>query len=167
MLKSIPSSGRRLLAALCLCLLASAVVASAASRFVGPLLNVSLDGSITRGSQTLTLAEMVRPGDTLNWRMVIANRGDGPSPSVWSVDGQVDPKTVYVMGSGSCDGSPAVSYSLDGENFSARPVETYMEAGVQKQRPAPVEAYRAVRFTWSDSINAGEVRACRYQARVR
>jgi hypothetical protein len=155
------------LAALCLFLLASGVVASSASRFLGPLLNVSLEGTITRGSQTLPLSEMARPGDTLNWRMVVSNRGDGPSPSVWSVDGQVDPKTVYVIGSGGCDGSPAVSYSLDGENFSARPVENYTEGGVQKQRPAPVEAYRAVRFSWSNSINAGEVRACRYQARVR
>src|SRR3982751_4752030 len=125
MFRRFPSSGRLALVALCLFLLPSGVVASSASTLAGPLLNVSLEGSISRGSDTLPLSEQARPGDVLNWHMVISNRGDGPSPSVWSVDGEIDSKTVIVVGSAQGDGSPAVTFSIDGgRTFSARPMET-------------------------------------------
>jgi len=163
-----------MLAALCCFLLAGVVAASSApsiaGRPAGPLLKVELGGVVQRGSESVSLdaAGKVNPGEVLAWRMAVSNLGDAPSPSVWSVDGDVDAATVYVPGSARADGSPAVTFSIDGgRTFSALPMETYTDGGVEKRRPAPVEAYRVVRFTWASPISPGEVRAAHYKARVR
>lgn len=168
-MKNSPRSARALLAALTLLALASLSLAAAASRPAESLLKIDLDGVVARPGGNVSLAEAgkVKPGEVITWGMKITNRGDSATVPGTSAEGEIHPATVYVPGSAGGDNSAAVTFSLDGRNFSPRPMVKYVENGVERERPAPVEAYRAVRFTWPGQISPGEVRSATYKARVR
>ncbi len=168
-------SARRFAVVLSLLLLTSGVVLSAVAKplpaFAKALLKVELSGDVVRGGSAVSLSDIptgVRPREVVTWHMRVTNVGDGSSPAGTSVDGELSSATVYVPGSASGDGSPSVSFSVDGgKTFSASPVVRYVEDGVEKVRPAPLEAYTNIRFTWPQGLNPGDARAVQYQARVR
>ncbi|HEY0170275.1 MAG TPA: hypothetical protein VGB98_04425 [Pyrinomonadaceae bacterium] len=175
-------SARRLAVVLSLLLLTSGVVLATAvasplpaappvTAAVKPLLKVEISGDVERGGAVVSLSDLpsgVRPREVVTWHMRVSNVGDAATGAGTHVDGELSAATVYVPGSASGNGSPAVSFSVDGgKTFSASPVVRYVEAGVEKVRPAPLEAYTHIRFTWPNGFNPGDVRAVEYKARVR
>jgi uncharacterized repeat protein (TIGR01451 family) len=161
--------GRRLVVVLALLLVtASAVISATVGK---PLLKVNISGEVSRDGRNLSLTDLkggVSPGEVITWHMRVANEGNSATPSVTSIDGEISSATVFIPGSATGDGSPSVSYSIDGgKNFSSRPMVRYVENGQSKERPAPVESYTHIRFIWQNGFNPGDARSVRYQARVR
>lgn len=162
-------SARRLVVVLSLFLLTASVVVSAT---VGkPLLKVEITGEVMREGRAVSISQLkggVSPREVITWQMRVANHGNAATPSGTSVDGELSSATVLIPGSASGDGSPSVSYSIDGgKSFAARPIIRYVENGVSKERPAPLESYTHIRFLWQNGFNPGDARSVSYQARVR
>ena len=90
----------------------------------------------------------VHPGDVLRYRVQAENSG-AAAVSGLAVTQPVPAGTVYVARSaeGDAAGAATVTYSLDGKQFSARPMQTVVGAdGVARLRPAPPESYAALRW---------------------
>lgn len=141
--------------------------APAAARQDSPVV-ILLDGTVRRGDRDIPLSADVRlnPGEVITWRMKATNNSSRPAMNVQAA-GQLDALTAYVPASASGGGGVrAVEFALAGGAFSARPMVRVVEGGVERMRPAPVEDYRMVRFTF-DSIAPGASVVASYQARVR
>ncbi len=140
--------------------------APAAARQDSPVV-ILLDGTVRRGDNDIPLSADVRlnPGEVITWRMKATNNGSRPAMNVQAA-GQLDALTAYVPASAGGGGVRAVEFALAGGAFSARPVVRVVEGGVERLKPAPVEDYRMVRFTF-DSIAPGASVVATYQARVR
>ena len=110
----------------------------------------------------------VRPGDLLRYRVQAENTGAAPVTGL-VVTQPVPSGTAYVAHSaeGSAAGGVQVTYSLDRRQFSALPTQTVVGAdGVAQTRPAPTEAYTALRWRFP-ALAAKTTQAVTYQVRVR
>ncbi len=87
----------------------------------------------------------VHPGDVLRYDVHAENTGS-VSVSGLAVTQPIPAGTVYVAHSAE-GGSAALLYSLDGKEFSALPMQAVTSpSGTRRVRPAPAEAYAALRW---------------------
>ena len=162
--------------ALCLCAVSGfAAVAErriAANRAsaVRPVVEVAIAGAVQRedGLVALERVSAVNPGETLNWTITSRNAGDADARNYRTV-GQIPQGTVFVAGSAQGQGSPTVTYSIDGgQTFSTTPtVEERQADGSVRRVPAPIASYTQVRYEWTDSLAANQTLSASYRVRVR
>ena len=128
----------------------------------------------TQGKPHLVWAAMtaapggVHPGDILRYRVQAENTGAAPVTGL-VVTQPVPTGTAYVARSaeGDAAGGAQVVYSLDRRQFSEQPVQSVVGAdGVTRTRPAPPEAYTALRWRFP-ALAAKTTQAVTYQVRVR
>lgn len=109
----------------------------------------------------------VHPGDVLRYQVQAENAGAAPITGL-VVTQPVPVGTIYVARS--AEGSaaaPPVTYSLNGKQFAEEPVQNLVGAdGVTRTRPAPPEAYAALRWRFP-ALAAKTTQAVAYQVRVR
>jgi uncharacterized repeat protein (TIGR01451 family) len=159
---------RRSLAALALVLVSAFVVAAAT---LAPRINVSLSGTVLREGNQLPLeqAGKVYPREVITWDVTAANVGNAEARSI-NVVGDVSEGTAYLPGSAAGEGVVSVKYSVEhpheNQTFSEQPMVSYMEGGVERQRPARPDEYKAVRLTF-DRLPAGATLKASYRTRVR
>lgn len=159
---------RRALAALALVLVSAFVVAAAA---LAPRINVSLSGTVLRDGNQLPLeqAGKVYPREVITWDVTAANVGNAEARSI-NVVGDVSDGTAYIPGSAAGEGIVSVKYSTEhpheNQAFYERPTVRYTEAGVERERPARPDEYKAVQLTF-DRLPAGATLKASYRTRVR
>lgn len=134
-----------------------------------PAVNVVLAGTVERENSVLSLdkAEAVKPGEVLHWTISSENKGDGEAKD-YKVVGKIPAGTEFVEGSAKPEGSAKVTYSLDGKNFSTKPmIEEKQADGSVKSVPAPSSMYKQVRFEWENSLNPNEKLNASYDVKVK
>src|SRR5438128_1824066 len=99
--------------------MATAIAAYAQTR---PTVKVMLSGSLERGGKEVSLADAkaVKPGEILRW--TILSRNEGPAPALdYQTTAPIPKGTVYVADTASGEGTPQVTFSIDGGRaYSAR-----------------------------------------------
>ncbi len=135
-----------------------------------PQIAVVIDGSLNRNGvvESLEKVDSVRIGEVIDWTVSSRNEGDGDATR-YRVVGQIPAGTIYITESAEGEGSPAVTFSIDGgKSFATTPLIDEKQAdGSFKKVPAPASLYTQVRFEWSAPLGAQETRVARYQVRVR
>ena len=160
---------RAAFAALALVVVFSALAFGAGA--FSPRVNVSLSGTVARGGGEVLLeqAGKVSPGEIISWNVAASNIGDAPAHSI-NVVGDIPQGTAYVDGSAGGDGVVGVKFSLEhpheNQTFTERPTVHYTEGGVDRERPARADEYKAIQMTFA-RIGAGESLKASYRTSVR
>ncbi len=120
-----------------------------------PDVKVQISGSVQRDgkSEAFDTDVVVKAGETLNWKIVSANEGTGDAQN-YRVVGQIPAGTKFVTGSANGQGTPWVTYSIDGgKTFVAEPMIQETQAdGTVKEVPAPAAMFTQLRFEWSNPL---------------
>lgn len=107
----------------------------------------------------------VKAGELLQYTIEATNAGSGPAFSVAPI-GRVPDRTTFVKIDGASRASEA-AYTLDGSHWSAHPTISVKEAnGKTVVKPAPLSAYRAVRWTLKQPLPMHDAAIFRYEVRV-
>jgi uncharacterized repeat protein (TIGR01451 family) len=125
---------------------------------------VELWGEVTRDGKVINFTGdfAPRPGEVITWRVRLNNRRQTEIKNVRAV-GPVPAGTYFVADSAEGEGV-TVDYSLDGQNFSQRPM---VKNGRGELVPADPSTYTSVRFTFSESVAPGTSKVASYRTRVR
>jgi uncharacterized repeat protein (TIGR01451 family) len=134
-----------------------------------PEVKVQLAGTVERDSELVPLekANVVRPGEILDWTITSENNGAAAALNYKAV-ARIPRGTEFVAGTAKADGANAV-YSIDnGKSFSDKPtVEEKQTDGSVKRVAAPVAMYTDIRYEWSDPLAQGGKRSASYKVRVK
>lgn len=134
-----------------------------------PAIKVILAGDTERKGERISLdkAEMVKPGEIINWTIASANEGNGAARDYKAV-GQIPTGTSFVAGSAVSQGA-SVTFSIDGgKTFSARPtIEEKQTDGSTKRIPAPASSYTQLRYEWPSPFEGGQKLSASYQVLVK
>ncbi|MDT5063450.1 MAG: hypothetical protein QOH63_3909 [Acidobacteriota bacterium] len=135
-----------------------------------PEVKVVLAGLVERNKEAIPLAkaEVVNPGETINWTITSENDGNAPAHEYKTV-GQIPKGTTFVAGSATAEGSTTVVYSIDnGQTYSVQPmIEEKQADGSTKPVPAPTSMYTQVRYEWADPLAANSKLSATYKVRVK
>ncbi|BAU11377.1 hypothetical protein LEP3755_18710 [Leptolyngbya sp. NIES-3755] len=115
----------------------------------------------------LTKDTMVQKGTVLRFQVVAKNAGDRPAQKL--VVTQPVPKgTIYAANSATANGAE-LTYSIDGgKTFAANPmVQVTLPDGRTEMKPAPVEAYSHVQWTFDKAIVPKNTLEVTYDVSVR
>ena len=110
-------------------------------------------------------SEAVMPGDVVRYQLRFTNPNQGDVRGVVFTN-PVPQGLRYVAGSAGADRQDVVvEYSIDGgKTYSARPMESVVEAGKRVQKPAAPEKYSHVRWTVRGSIAPGATVTAEFRA---
>lgn len=112
-------------------------------------------GFVFRNGEKIPAVNVV-PGEEILWEMTLTNTSARAVRNI-SFDGDIPQGTVYVTNSAS-----GVDFSLDGKSFSRTPMVRDQSGSLT---PAPVSAYRAIRFTVS--LQGSETKTLTYKTTVK
>lgn len=134
-----------------------------------PEVTVVLSAAVERDSKIVPLdkADVVNPGEVLDWTITAVNSGNG-SAFEYKTVARIPRGTSFVAGSAKADGAKAV-YSIDsGKSYSDVPtIEEKQADGTIKRVPAPVAMYTDIRYEWSDPLAKGGKLSASYKVRVK
>ena len=151
-----------------------ALVGSASSLFAqdaNPLksemtaFRVGLDAN---GKETLTVAESVEPGETVQYVLTYANVSDAALSQI-KVDGPVPDQMMFVGDSVQSPAGVLVEYSIDGgQSYAVPPImfKQRQDDGTVVETVATPDMYTGVRWTLG-SLGAGAEVKFSYRVRVR
>jgi len=112
----------------------------------------------------------VAPGETLRYTLRVENAGPRPIRNL-ALTQPVPPRTTYALSSVGIDGADGVqaAFRVDGESaFQAAPTGAVAQPdGTIARVPAPAEAYRALRWTFGQSLAPAQIARITYQIKVR
>ncbi|GAP95486.1 DUF11 domain-containing protein [Leptolyngbya sp. NIES-2104] len=115
----------------------------------------------------LTKDTMVQKGTVLRFQVVAKNTGDRAAEK-FVVTQPVPKGTTYAADSATSSGAE-LTYSIDGgKTFTANPmVQVTLPDGRTEMKPAPVEAYSHVRWTFEKAIAPKNALEVNYEVSVR
>ena len=121
------------------------------------------DGSV---SERFEQADSARPGQTVEYRLIVTNQDDTTLPEgTVVVTGPVPASTTFIANSATPSSADVLTeYSLDGSTFSEPPLFTTNDSG--QQVTAEPSAYRAVRWTLLTPFEPGEQTTLVYRVTV-
>lgn len=132
---------------------------------------IALVHAATQPKVALTLTaepsgRIVKAGETIKYSILATNSGDAPAYRLAPV-GKIPARTQFVR----IDGAPkeaAAEFTLDGASWSAQPtIARKNAAGKLVRVPAPLGAYRAVRWTLKRALAAHQSATFTYEVRVK
>lgn len=147
-------------------LLLGGAVAAAATPKVSLHLDAALVGS-ANGHVTMTAVgdRRLKSGDVVAYRIVAKNAGSAPALSLAPV-GRVPARTSFLRII-EAPQSARAEFTLDGIHFFAHPTVTVVDKDGRKSvKPAPLSAYRAVRWTMSAPLKPSASATFVYEVRV-
>lgn len=107
----------------------------------------------------------LKAGDLVIYRITAHNGGSAPALAL-APGGKIPPHTVFVRVVSAPAGAKP-SFSLDGNAFSEHPTITVVDKdGHKVTKPAPLDAYRAIRWTMSAPLRPSASAAFAYEVRV-
>lgn len=125
------------------------------------------DGTV---QETFTEATEARPGQTVEYRVMLRNAGDETLPvGTVTVAGPVPATTAYLAATATQSDLVTAEFSADdGATFSAEPVMKTVtnEAGAEEQVVAAPAEYSAVRWTLQEALEPGAERTLSYRVDV-
>jgi len=134
-----------------------------------PEVKVELAAAVERDSKVVPLdkAEVVNPGEVLDWTITSENSGNAAALDYMTV-GHIPRGTSFIAGTAKADGAKAV-YSIDGgKSYSDTPtIEEKQADGTVKRVPAPATMYTDIRYEWSDPLAKGGKLSASYKVRVK
>jgi uncharacterized repeat protein (TIGR01451 family) len=121
------------------------------------------DGSI---SERFEQADSARPGQTVEYRLIVTNQDDTTLPEgTVVVTGPIPQSTTFIAGSATPSSADVLTeYSLEGSTFSEPPLFTTNDSG--EQVTADPAVYRAVRWTLLTPFEPGEQMTLVYRVTV-
>jgi len=121
------------------------------------------DGSV---SERFEQADSARPGQTVEYRLIVTNQDDTTLPEgTVVVTGPVPESTTFIAGSATPSSADVLTeYSLEGSTFSEPPLFTTNDTG--EQVTADPSVYRAVRWTLLTPFEPGEQMTLVYRVTV-
>lgn len=121
------------------------------------------DGSI---SERFEQADSARPGQTVEYRLIVTNQDDTTLPEgTVVVTGPIPESTTFIAGSATPSSADVLTeYSLEGSTFSEPPLFTTNDSG--EQVTVDSAAYRAVRWTLLTPFEPGEQMTLVYRVTV-
>ena len=121
------------------------------------------DGSV---SERFEQAGSARPGQTVEYRLVVTNQDDTTLPEgTVIVTGPVPESTTFIANSATPSSANVLTeYSLDGSTFSEPPLFTNNDSG--DQVTADPSAYRGVRWTLLTPFEPGQQTTLVYRVTV-
>lgn len=121
------------------------------------------DGSV---SERFEPADSARPGQTVEYRLIVTNQDDTTLPEgTVVVTGPVPESTTFIANSATPSSADVLTeYSLDGSTFSEPPLFTTNDSG--EQVTADSRAYRAVRWTLLSLFAPGQRTTLVYRVTV-
>jgi uncharacterized repeat protein (TIGR01451 family) len=134
-----------------------------------PEVKVQLSAAVERDSKIVPLekADVVNPGEVLDWTVTSENNGNA-SAFEYKTVAHIPRGTSFVAGTARADGAKAV-FSIDGgKSYSEMPtIEEKQADGIVKRVPAPVALYTDIRYEWSDPLAQGGKLSASYKVRVK
>jgi uncharacterized repeat protein (TIGR01451 family) len=141
--------------------------------YAKPIVVLSLQGALVerdaKGAERLIpLANAVlKPGDLVRYDVVATNSGADPAAHLVPA-ARVPAGTTYEAGSASLAAAARVEFSLDGgKTWSAKPLVVVKTASGTIEKPAPLEAYTALRWVNDKALAPNRSVAYSYEVRVK
>lgn len=126
------------------------------------------DGTVT---EEFAPAELVRPGDVIEYRLTVENAGDEVLPAgTVQLTGPVPPETAYLGGTATAtSASVRTEASFDGETFAATPllVTVTNDDGTEETVEADPATYAVLRWVLLGPLEPGATLTLVYRVMVR
>jgi len=119
--------------------------------------------------QPLSGQVLVKPGDGLRYTVTGTNSGNVSAKNL-TITQPVPRGMVYVLKSATAsEGNAVVTFSVDGGKsfFDVPTIQLVMKDGTVETRPAPVEAYTHIRWSFGSSLAPKSLITASYEVRVR
>jgi uncharacterized repeat protein (TIGR01451 family) len=159
-----------------LCLVALGAVAGFAQRHFAiaaaarPDVKVALAAAVERDNTLVPVekANVVKTGEILDWTINSENSGNGAARD-YKASSRIPAGTTFVPGSAKGEGSPEVTYSIDGGKtyWNVPTIDERQADGTVKKVAAPVSLYTNVSYQWADPLAPGGHVIASYKVRVK
>lgn len=158
------------------CLVALGAVAGFAQRHFAiaaaarPDVKVVLAAAVERDNTLVPVekANLVKTGEILDWTINSENSGNGAARD-YKASSRIPAGTAFVEGSAKGEGSPEVTYSIDGGKtyWNVPTIAERQADGSVKKVAAPVNMYTNVSYQWADPLAPGGHVIASYKVRVK